>query len=152
MPLCPPQGYPRYCTATTLADGSTVLSGGLSRRGKHRGPPASKELQRALKGCDDPLFLDFIAKCLEWDPEKRMTPATALRHAWLRRRLPRPPADPFAANGATPTSGSGGNGGADASPASSRTSSGAKAKLRVQLSEGEQTQRSTKLPQIGGVS
>ncbi|XP_065348195.1 dual specificity tyrosine-phosphorylation-regulated kinase 2-like [Cloeon dipterum] len=152
------KGYPRYCTATTMADGNIVLNGGLSRRGKHRGPPGSKDLQRALKGCDDPLFLDFIGKCLEWDPEKRMTPAVALRHAWLRRRLPRPPADPLAANGgggqqsATAT---------DASPASSRNNSsggggggtaGGKGKLRVQLSEGEQTQRTTKLPQIGGVS
>ncbi|XP_018325659.1 dual specificity tyrosine-phosphorylation-regulated kinase 2 [Agrilus planipennis] len=85
------KGYPRYCTATALADGTVVLSGGLSRRGKPRGPPGSKELKRALKGCDDPLFLDFIKRCLEWDPDVRMTPAAALRHAWLRRRLPRPP-------------------------------------------------------------
>ncbi|GJQ80336.1 hypothetical protein Trydic_g254 [Trypoxylus dichotomus] len=85
------KGYPRYCTATTLADGTTVLSGGLSRRGKARGPPGSKELKRVLKGCDDLLFLDFIKRCLEWDPELRMTPNDALRHAWLRRRLPRPP-------------------------------------------------------------
>ncbi|KAB0801138.1 hypothetical protein PPYR_05492 [Photinus pyralis] len=85
------KGYPRYCTATTLSDGTVVLSGGLSRRGKPRGPPGSKELKRALKGCDDPLFLDFIKRCLEWDPEVRMTPSIALRHAWLRRRLPRPP-------------------------------------------------------------
>ena len=56
--LC--SGYPRYCTATTLPDGTTVLNGGRSRRGKPRGPPGSRELQTALKGCDDPLFLDFI--------------------------------------------------------------------------------------------
>ncbi|XP_015594634.1 dual specificity tyrosine-phosphorylation-regulated kinase 2 [Cephus cinctus] len=87
------KGYPRYCTATTMADGTTMLSGGLSRRGKLRGPPGSKELKRALKGCDDPLFLDFIRRCLEWDPELRMTPGRALRHAWLRRRLPRPPGE-----------------------------------------------------------
>ena len=49
-------------------------------------------MQTALKGCDDPLFLDFIRRCLEWDPVTRMTPNAALRHAWLRRRLPRPPA------------------------------------------------------------
>ena len=85
------KGYPRYCTASTLADGATVLSGGLSRRGKVRGPPGSKELRRVLKGCDDQLFLDFIKRCLEWDPDVRMTPTDALRHAWLRRRLPRPP-------------------------------------------------------------
>lgn len=85
------KGYPRYCNASTLADGTTVLSGGLSRRGKPRGPPGSKDLKRALNGCEDPLFLDFIRRCLEWDPDTRMTPNAALRHAWLRRRLPRPP-------------------------------------------------------------
>ncbi|XP_022915160.1 dual specificity tyrosine-phosphorylation-regulated kinase 2 [Onthophagus taurus] len=85
------KGYPRYCTASTLSDGTTVITGGLSRRGKMRGPPGSKELKKVLKGCDDILFLDFIKRCLEWDPELRMTPYDALRHAWLRRRLPRPP-------------------------------------------------------------
>ena len=92
-------GYPRYCTATTLPDGSTVLNGGVSRRGNPRGPPASKDLCRALKGCDDPLFLDFVGRCLEWDPDLRMTPQAALRHAWLRRRLPRPPASDSASLG-----------------------------------------------------
>ncbi|KAG7296976.1 Dual specificity tyrosine-phosphorylation-regulated kinase 2 [Plutella xylostella] len=87
------KGLPRYCTATTLADGTTVLSGGMSRRGKPRGPPGSKSFVTALKGCQDKFFIDFIRRCLEWDPEKRLTPAAALRHAWLRRRLPRPPHD-----------------------------------------------------------
>lgn len=87
------KGYPRYCNATTLVDGSILLSPGVSRRGKQRGPPGSKELHRALRGCDDPLFLDFIRRCLEWDPDARMTPSAALRHAWLRRKLPKPPAD-----------------------------------------------------------
>ncbi|KAJ2941029.1 hypothetical protein O0L34_g13160 [Tuta absoluta] len=87
------KGLPRYCTATTLADGTTVLSGGMSRRGKPRGPPGSKSFVTALKGCQDKFFIDFIRRCLEWDPDKRMTPAQALRHAWLRRRLPRPPHD-----------------------------------------------------------
>lgn len=76
-----------------FSTGTVVLSGGLSRRGKPRGPPGSKDLKRALKGCDDPLFLDFIQRCLEWDPDIRMTPGQALRHAWLRRRLPRPPGE-----------------------------------------------------------
>ncbi|KAH9628245.1 hypothetical protein HF086_006722 [Spodoptera exigua] len=91
------KGLPRYCTATTLADGTTVLSGGMSRRGKPRGPPGSKSFVTALKGCQDKFFIDFIRRCLEWDPEKRLTPAQALRHAWLRRRLPRPPHDEEAA-------------------------------------------------------
>ncbi|XP_002739316.2 dual specificity tyrosine-phosphorylation-regulated kinase 2-like [Saccoglossus kowalevskii] len=85
------KGYPRYCTVTTLPDGSTVLNGGRSRRGKMRGSPGSKDLVKGLKGCDDPLFLDFLRKCLEWDPTTRMTPNQALRHPWLRRRLPKPP-------------------------------------------------------------
>ncbi|XP_077325533.1 dual specificity tyrosine-phosphorylation-regulated kinase 2 isoform X2 [Lithobates pipiens] len=85
------KGYPRYCTVTTLPDGSVVLNGGRSRRGKLRGPPGSRDWVTALKGCDDPLFLDFLSQCLEWDPTLRMTPSQALRHHWLRRRLPKPP-------------------------------------------------------------
>ena len=85
------KGYPRYCTVTTGSDGQVQLTGGRSRRGKYRGPPNSKELVTALKGCDDPLFLDFMKRCLEWDPNVRMSPPQALRHAWLRRRLPKPP-------------------------------------------------------------
>ena len=85
------KGHPRYCTVSTNPDGSTYYTGGRSRRGKFRGPPGTKEMSRALKGCDDALFLDFLQRCLEWDPALRMTPPQALRHAWLRRRLPRAP-------------------------------------------------------------
>ncbi|KAK5896242.1 hypothetical protein CgunFtcFv8_009863 [Champsocephalus gunnari] len=85
------KGFPRYCTVTTLPDGTAVLNAGRSRRGKVRGTPGSKEFGTALKGCDDPLFLDFLKQCLEWDPALRMTPSQALRHPWLRRRLPKPP-------------------------------------------------------------
>lgn len=86
------KGHPRYCTVTTLPDGTVVFNGGRSRRGKTRGPPGSKEMVKALKGTDDPLFLDFLKKCLDWDPQTRLTPSQALRHPWLRRRLPKPPA------------------------------------------------------------
>ncbi|XP_061815713.1 dual specificity tyrosine-phosphorylation-regulated kinase 2 isoform X1 [Nerophis lumbriciformis] len=85
------KGYPRYCTVTTLPDGTAALNSGRSRRGKLRGPPCSKDWSAALKGCDDTLFLDFLKQCLEWDPALRMTPSQALRHPWLRRRLPKPP-------------------------------------------------------------
>ncbi|XP_002027589.2 putative dual specificity tyrosine-phosphorylation-regulated kinase 3 homolog isoform X1 [Drosophila persimilis] len=86
-----PKGYPRYCTVRTMSDGMVVLIGGQSRRGKPRGPPCSKSLSKALDGCKDPLFLNFIRGCLEWDADKRLTPSEALKHPWLRRRLPRPP-------------------------------------------------------------
>ena len=85
------KGHPRYCEAKTISSGATISIGGVSRRGKFRGPPGSKTFEEALKGCEDPLFLDFIKKCLQWDPQRRLTPSKALRHAWLRRRLPRPP-------------------------------------------------------------
>lgn len=85
------KGHPRYCTVATNPDGSTSYKPGRSRRGKYRGAPGSKELSKALKVCDDPLFVDFLQRCLEWDPAARMTPPQALRHGWLRRRLPRAP-------------------------------------------------------------
>ncbi|KAG8195021.1 hypothetical protein JTE90_008192 [Oedothorax gibbosus] len=89
------KGHPRYCTSTTLPDGTTVLNGGRSRRGKMRGPPGSREWSNALKSCDDLLFIDFLKGCLEWDPALRLTPPAALRHAWLRRRLPKAPENPI---------------------------------------------------------
>ncbi|XP_033746574.1 dual specificity tyrosine-phosphorylation-regulated kinase 2-like [Pecten maximus] len=85
------KGYPRYCTVTTLPDGSTTLQGGRSRRGKTRGKPGSKDFVTALKGCDDLMFIDFLKRCLDWEPSARITPSQALRHQWLRRRLPKPP-------------------------------------------------------------
>ncbi|KAL4635918.1 dual specificity tyrosine-phosphorylation-regulated kinase 2-like [Arapaima gigas] len=82
-----PKGYPRYCKVNTLSDGSVVLNGGRSCWGKFRGPPGSKEWTSALKGCEDPLFLEFVKQCLEWDPSLRMTPTQALRHSWLKHCL-----------------------------------------------------------------
>lgn len=85
------KGFPRYCSITQMPDGTTVVAGGRSRRGKLRGPPGSRDWRTAMKGCDDDQFIDFLKRCLEWDPDKRMTAPEALRHGWLRRRLPKPP-------------------------------------------------------------
>ncbi|KAJ8377502.1 hypothetical protein AAFF_G00259700 [Aldrovandia affinis] len=89
------KGHPRYCAASVLPGGALVLTGGRSRRGKLRGPPGSRDWASALKGCDDSAFIDFLRRCLEWEPGARMTPAQALRHPWLCRRpaKPPPPAD-----------------------------------------------------------
>lgn len=54
----------------------------VSAKGKRR-RPATRTLGQALK-CNDELFLDFLAKCLIWDPERRIKPEAALRHAWIR--------------------------------------------------------------------
>jgi dual specificity tyrosine-phosphorylation-regulated kinase 2/3/4 len=54
----------------------TVSSKGRRRR------PSSKELRQVLK-CDDELFLDFIARCLRWDPARRMNPHEANMHEFI---------------------------------------------------------------------
>lgn len=54
----------------------TVSSKGRRRR------PSSKTLQQALK-CDDEPFLDFISRCLRWDPDRRMKPDEAMHHEFI---------------------------------------------------------------------
>ena len=54
----------------------TVSSKGRRRR------PSSKELRQVLK-CDDEAFLDFIARCLRWDPARRMSPLDANLHEFI---------------------------------------------------------------------
>lgn len=85
------KGYPRYCSLKTMDDGSVVMGEGFSRRGVTRGPPGSRKLKNALNGCDDVYFLQFISECLEWVPEKRLTPEQAIKHSWFKRRLPKLP-------------------------------------------------------------
>ncbi|RFU73910.1 cmgc dyrk dyrk2 kinase [Trichoderma arundinaceum] len=54
----------------------TVSSKGRRRR------PSSKSLQQVLK-CDDEAFLDFVARCLRWDPDRRLKPEDAVRHEFI---------------------------------------------------------------------
>jgi dual specificity tyrosine-phosphorylation-regulated kinase 2/3/4 len=54
----------------------TVSSKGRRRR------PSSKDLRQVLK-CDDEAFLDFIAKCLRWDPSRRLNPHQARAHEFV---------------------------------------------------------------------
>ena len=60
----------------------TVSSKGRRRR------PSSKTLQQVLK-CDDEPFLDFIARCLRWDPERRLKPEEAIRHEFITQQKDR---------------------------------------------------------------
>ena len=81
------KGIPRYCAVAESPDGGEQIVGGRSRRGKFRGPPATRALSAALKaGGDEPAFTDFVQRCLVWEPAERMTPPQALRHVWLRRK------------------------------------------------------------------
>ena len=54
----------------------TVSSKGRRRR------PSSKTLQQVIK-CDDEAFLDFLARCLRWDPDRRLKPEEAIRHEFI---------------------------------------------------------------------
>ncbi|KAF2722508.1 hypothetical protein K431DRAFT_319676 [Polychaeton citri CBS 116435] len=54
----------------------TVSSKGRRRR------PSSKTLQQSLK-TDDEAFIDFIAKCLRWDPDRRLKPNEAVSHPFI---------------------------------------------------------------------
>ncbi|OCF34204.1 CMGC/DYRK/DYRK2 protein kinase [Kwoniella heveanensis BCC8398] len=53
----------------------------VNAKGRRR-RPGTKTLAGVLK-CDDDLFVDFIAKCLTWDPDKRLKPQPAMRHPWI---------------------------------------------------------------------
>lgn len=53
----------------------------VSSKGKRR-RPSSKDLRQVLR-CDDEAFLDFITKCLKWDPTRRMTPHEATKHEFI---------------------------------------------------------------------
>ena len=54
----------------------TVSSKGRRRR------PSSKTLSQALKS-EDEAFLDFIARCLRWDPDRRLKPHDAVNHPFI---------------------------------------------------------------------
>ncbi|PFH47681.1 hypothetical protein AMATHDRAFT_77088 [Amanita thiersii Skay4041] len=53
----------------------------VNSKGRRR-RPGTKSLAQVLK-CNDEEFVDFISKCLVWDPERRMKPQAALRHPFV---------------------------------------------------------------------
>jgi dual specificity tyrosine-phosphorylation-regulated kinase 2/3/4 len=55
-------------------------------RGKLR-IPGSRSLGDVMN-CDNENFLDFVSKCLVWDPTKRIHPREALLHDWILEGLP----------------------------------------------------------------
>jgi dual specificity tyrosine-phosphorylation-regulated kinase 2/3/4 len=66
--------------------GEEFFSGGrplriTDRKGKSH-PVGSKAL-RDICRTTSPAFLDFVEKCLTWDPDARMTPEEALEHPWV---------------------------------------------------------------------
>ena len=57
----------------------------VSTKGKRR-RPSSKSLQQALK-CEDEAFLDFISRCLRWDPDRRLKPDEAIHHEFITGKI-----------------------------------------------------------------
>jgi dual specificity tyrosine-phosphorylation-regulated kinase 2/3/4 len=47
--------------------------------------PKQTTLKARLNNTDDDLFVDFLAGCLEIDPEKRLSATEALAHPWLTK-------------------------------------------------------------------
>ena len=85
---------------TLLPDSTGMPRPTVDSKGRRRRPGA-KTLGSVLK-CDDELFVDFIAKCLTWDPDRRLKvcslcsdrqpskffcrqPGPALRHPFCAR-------------------------------------------------------------------
>lgn len=71
---------------STLKPRVTVSSKGRRRR------PSSKTLSQSLK-CEDEAFLDFIAQCLRWDPERRLRPDQAVSHPFITNESMRRPVE-----------------------------------------------------------
>ncbi|KAF8319393.1 kinase-like protein [Clavulina sp. PMI_390] len=61
----------------------------VNSRGRRR-RAGSKTLAQVLR-CDEENFVDFIAKCLHWDPERRLKPQNALRHPFITANRRKPP-------------------------------------------------------------
>lgn len=53
-------------------------------KGKRR-VPGTKSLASILKHCDS-AFIDFIDKCLAWNPKRRLSPEEALSHQWIVKK------------------------------------------------------------------
>jgi len=57
------------------SDNSLIIV--ANSKGRKR-KPNSKTLAQILNNCTDEPFLDFLSKCFDWDPVKRITPLEAL--------------------------------------------------------------------------
>ena len=60
----------------------------VNSRGRKR-RPKSRELRALLKNPDGKM-VDFVSRCLAWDPALRLTPSDALSHEWLHDVKPPP--------------------------------------------------------------
>uniref|UniRef100_A0A2K5KUV4 Dual specificity tyrosine-phosphorylation-regulated kinase 4 n=4 Tax=Cercocebus atys TaxID=9531 RepID=A0A2K5KUV4_CERAT len=80
----PPAGFIQTASRRqTFFDSKGFPKNITNNRGKKRYPD-SKDLTMVLKTYDTS-FLDFLRRCLVWEPSLRMTPDQALKHAWIHQ-------------------------------------------------------------------
>lgn len=61
----------------------------INSKGKKRRPNSlrfTEVLRRSSFEIFDRDFMDFISRCLTWEPEERMKPAEALNHPWIQAK------------------------------------------------------------------
>lgn len=79
--------------------------------------PGSRPLSKVL-GSKDAAFVDFVTRCLQWDPAERMTPREATRHPWVADSE-----EMQAATSSSPTPGAAPSSSASAAPSASASAS-----------------------------
>jgi dual specificity tyrosine-phosphorylation-regulated kinase 2/3/4 len=72
---------PIFSIPYPLLDGTGAPRPVVNSKGRRR-RPGTKTLAQVLR-CDDELFVDFVSKCLMWDPERRIKPQNAMRHPFI---------------------------------------------------------------------
>lgn len=84
MEVCslPPNGVLEAATRRRLFFDSKNNPRNLVNSKDKRRRVGSRPLSMILN-CDETDFIDFLDRCLEWDPRLRLTPEEAIRHPWL---------------------------------------------------------------------
>lgn len=93
--MCTHEICRRICFSHSPSDSTGAPRPVVNSKGRRR-RPGTKTLAQVLR-CEDELFVDFIAKCLIWDPERRLKPQPAMRHPFLtavRSRIKTIPSTP----------------------------------------------------------
>ena len=78
----PPQDVLAVSTRKVLFFDGEVLKTNKLINGKIVNP-GERNLNEVVKGADSE-FLDFVNKCFEWNPAKRICPKDALAHPWVK--------------------------------------------------------------------
>lgn len=81
--------FPIILTYLNILDSYDQPRKSINSKGKKRRPNSLKfteVLKRSPYEIFDRDFMDFISRCLTWEPEERMKPAEALNHPWVQAK------------------------------------------------------------------